>query len=138
MAHSVDFIIVNLIVLMICLYQIHRKRGAAVQKRGCYQPSKLHSFDPFFGIDVDLLAVMDIPYLLKHHRKLGKTFESSALVGLPGVYTIATDNIRVVNTNGKIWGIEPFRLPGYVIHYLLCLGNSKPQFEAHGQTLSSN
>ncbi|EHK97179.1 putative Cytochrome 52A12 [Glarea lozoyensis 74030] len=55
---------------------------------------------------------MDIPSLSRHHEKLGKTFEVNALLGLSEVCTAETENIRVVNTAGKVWGIEPFRLPG--------------------------
>jgi hypothetical protein len=112
MGYTINSLILGLTALLLYILQKQTRRSHRSQQRGCQPPAKLYSYEPFFGLDVTLLTSMDIPSLSRHHEKLGKTFEVSALLGLSEICTVETENIRVLNTAGKIWGIEPFRLPG--------------------------
>ncbi|KAH6663753.1 cytochrome P450 [Halenospora varia] len=94
------------------LQQQQRRRDKAVRDRGCQPVAKFQTKEPFFGFDVKMAMHIDIPSLYRHHQRFGKTFQVNALVSIPEVCTLETENIRVLMTNGKDWGVEPLRLDG--------------------------
>jgi hypothetical protein len=50
--------------------------------------------------------------MTRNHNRLGLTYQLETLFGHPVLSTIAPENIPLVHSDGKIYGIEPVRLPG--------------------------
>ena len=111
MSYTINYNIVGLVILALYIFFSQRRRNSVARQHRCQPLAKFRSLEPLFGFDVKLSMHMDIPSLFRHHEKFGRSFEVSALFSTPEICTIATENIRVLNT-GKAWGIEPMRLPG--------------------------
>jgi len=112
MGFILDSAAVAIIVLLIWLVKRWQQRGFMVHQNGFQDPRTHRVAEPFTGLDLQMKMHMDVPYLFQLHQRYGKTFQTKPFVVVPAIYTIAPENIRVVNTSGKDWGIEPSRLPG--------------------------
>ncbi|KAK9414931.1 putative Cytochrome P450 [Seiridium unicorne] len=53
----------------------------------------------------------NVPFLYRLHQRYGNTYQVRSWISLPTVCTIATENLRTINTS-KDFGVEPTRLPG--------------------------
>ncbi|KAF1950710.1 cytochrome P450 [Byssothecium circinans] len=49
--------------------------------------------------------------MVQYHKRLGRTFRLESLFATPVVYTTAPENLHIIYTAGKTFGIEPQRLP---------------------------
>ncbi|KAK8072662.1 cytochrome P450 [Apiospora saccharicola] len=92
-------------------YHAAWRRQAAIRGRACEPAVSYPTKEPFFGSDFQRSMYGDVSFLYRLHRRYGSAFQVRSWISLPVVCSIATENLRVINTS-KDFGVEPMRLPG--------------------------
>ncbi|KAI0006842.1 cytochrome P450 alkane hydroxylase-like protein [Xylariaceae sp. FL0662B] len=112
MGHEWNTIAMVLLCIAVLLVRQHRRRQAARRQRGCEPLGQHQPLEPLIGLDFSIAIHKDIASLHRYFQHYGHSFQINSLVGLPTIFTIAPENIRVINTRDNEWGIQSNRLPG--------------------------
>lgn len=99
---------------LLLLYYIlsHWRENRLAHQDGCKPPVKYNHKDPIFGLDYAIGTHFNVPSIVTHHAKYGKTFQTS-FMGSVHINTCDPRNIQaIVSTHNKEWGVEPLRFPG--------------------------
>jgi cytochrome P450 len=110
LAPAVTSAIAGLAIFAIYIYRLQHQRNTSERGNGCGPVTKHRSKEPFSGVDFHMRMYADMPSLYQHHQRYGKTFQLQTFIAQPAIMTLATANIRAVNT-AKEFGVEPMRLP---------------------------
>lgn len=93
-------------------FRQHRRNREARHRNGCQLPVKYKPWDQFMAIDLTVATHGDIPSLHRLHKDHGHTFQVEPLFDKTTIFTIAPENIKMVNMRQDHWGIQPQRLEG--------------------------
>ncbi|KAH7406395.1 cytochrome P450 alkane hydroxylase-like protein [Phaeosphaeria sp. MPI-PUGE-AT-0046c] len=95
----------------IYIYRLLHQRDVLARKNAYGLAAKYYPWEPLLGLDYHMGMHMDIPMLHRDHQRYGKTYQAQTFLAKSAISSIATANVRAVNT-AKEFGVEPMRLPG--------------------------
>lgn len=64
------------------------------------------------GLDFQPAIQNDTSSIYDLFQRYGNSFQANTLVSKPTIFTIAPENVKLINTRDHEWGIQPHRLPG--------------------------
>ncbi|PSN69738.1 hypothetical protein BS50DRAFT_295368 [Corynespora cassiicola Philippines] len=91
---------------------LRRYAVSALRQYQCAPPRKHWSKDLILGMDFILEMYSNLAMMKRNHDRLGLTYQIDTLFRDPVINTIAPENLPLIHSNGKGYGIEPVRLPG--------------------------
>lgn len=101
-------------VAILVLHVLHRRRlrnaPGQFQDR-CGRLATLWSRDVFFHLDFSISLHTDLDSTVRHHAQKGRTYVIDSLLGSHILHTVAPENLHVIYSQGKDFGVQSSRLP---------------------------
>lgn len=86
--------------------------SSALRQYQCAPARKHWSKNILFGMDFTFEMHSNLTMMKRNHDRLGLTYQLDSLFGDPVINTIAPENLPLIHSNGKNYGIQPVRHPG--------------------------
>lgn len=112
MIFPLGLILTAIVVLSIFMLRRRNEAHSITCQHKLSPPRKHWTKDVFFGLDFSIEMHSHLAMMKRNHDRFGLTYQVDSLFGDPVLNTIAPENLPLIHSNDKIYGIQPMRLPG--------------------------